>query len=287
MNSSKVLSRTQLKAVLQTIKKLYPPQYADSAWDNTGLLIDCSVESLNSTKPKIMLTVDLTSSVAQEAIDKGCNVILTYHPFIFPHWKKLDPWDNSQHQSAIKLIQNSISVYSPHTAVDAANIGVNNWLAYSLVAEHSIIESITAIERVSPVQGEQEHEVGYGRLVKLKQPLPLATIIQQVKKSLNIPHLQVATKNTLDSHMIQSVALCAGSGSSVFKHLKEPVDLYYTGELSHHEILRYREDGKAVILCNHSNTERAYLKDTMYHLLTTHSIECEISDTDVDPLYIV
>ncbi|AAS54723.1 AGR233Wp [Eremothecium gossypii ATCC 10895] len=284
MSLSKALSRAQLQAVLQKVQKLYPVAYADSAWDNTGLLIDCTVES-SAAKPRLLLAVDLTAAVAREAIEKECNMILAYHPFIFPSWKKLDPWANSQHRSAVQLIQHGISVYCPHTAVDAAKGGVNDWLVQTLQGE---VETCTAIERVTPLQGEEEHEVGYGRLVHFREPLSLAQIVQHVKRALGVAHVQISTAKAPEDHLIQNVALCAGSGSGVFKGVSPgDVDLYYTGELSHHEILRYREAGKAVIVCNHSNTERGYLRDVMYKHIQELGVECHVSAADVDPLQVM
>ncbi|CDO91728.1 unnamed protein product [Kluyveromyces dobzhanskii CBS 2104] len=284
---SRALTRTQLKSVIKTISRLYPESYADSAWDNTGLLIDCSVEGEHSdakVQPKVLLTIDLTESVAKEALDNKCNLIVAYHPFIFPSWKKLAPHSNPQHASAIKLIQNEISVYSPHTAIDAAKNGVNDWLVSSLGGN---VASNKAIERVNPTQGEEEYEVGYGRVVELIEPLSLNDIISNVKATLGISHVQVATKSELSDHKIKKVSLCAGSGSGVFKGLREDVDLYYTGELSHHEVLKYKESGKAVIVCNHSNTERGFIRKVMHPALVEQGIDCIVSRTDIDPLQVV
>lgn len=291
---SRALTRSQLKAVVDAIVKHYPASYADSSWDNTGLLIDCSVtenpEKKNITPPLVLLTVDLTSSVAQEAIDRGCNTILAYHPFIFPSWKNLSPHKNPQHASAIKLIQQGISVYCPHTAVDAAKGGVNDWLSYGLVAhDRSIIASNETIEPIKggPVNDEEDTEVGYGRVVKLVQPLTLEQIVRNVKKSLRITHVQVASHHDVSKHPIKTIALCAGSGSGVFRSVKEDVDLYYSGELSHHEILKYKEMGKSVIVCNHSNTERGYLRDEMSKILQKEGVECIVSEKDEDPLQVM
>ncbi|SCV04622.1 LAME_0H19900g1_1 [Lachancea meyersii CBS 8951] len=284
---SRAISRSQLNVLIKEITKLYPSSYADSGWDNTGLLIDCSVAQSSVQRPKVLLTIDLTAAVAQEAVNHGCNLILAYHPFIFPSWKKISPWSNPQHQSAIKLIQHGISVYCPHTAVDAAKSGVNAWLASSLVHDMSLIESSVSIEKVTPVQGEQDFEVGYGRVVQLKNQIPLKTVIESLKGSLGIQTVQCAVKEGLDAFQVQSVALCAGSGSGVFKNLKEDVDLYLTGEMSHHEILRLREMGKAVIVCNHSNTERGFLKSVMLEQLEKAGIGCVVSAEDCDPLIYV
>jgi len=86
----------------------------------------------------------------------------------------------------------------------------------------------------------------------------------------NPPSMMVATpQGTADpgSQSITSIAICAGSGGSVFSKLKEPVDLLLTGELTHHEALATIEQGKSVICVNHSNSERAYLGAVMKGLL--------------------
>ncbi|AQZ16841.1 NIF3 (YGL221C) [Zygosaccharomyces parabailii] len=289
---SRALSRSQLQRVVKAITKYYPPSYADSSWDNTGLLIDCSVDQTSTNvEPKVLLTVDLTASVVQEAVDKHCNAILAYHPFIFPSWKNLNPHKNPQHKSAIRLIQEGISVYCPHTAVDAAKDGVNDWLVYGVAGRdwYGVVSNVV-IEPIKGncINGEEPSEVGYGRLVTLATPLTLQQIVDNIKKALGIDYVQVASPNeNFDKHIIRRIALCAGSGSGVFKSLHEEVDLYYTGELSHHEILRYRESGKAVIVCNHSNTERGFLKEEMSKRLSKQGIRNVVSEMDADPLRVV
>lgn len=288
---SRALSRHQLERFVKAVTKYYPLAYADNSWDNTGLLIDCSVDKKSSEEPKVLLTVDLTARVVQEAIDKGCNTILSYHPFIFPSWKRLNPHSNPQHKSAITLIQEGISVYCPHTAVDAAKGGVNDWLAYGLASHdlYKVVSNVVLEPIKGPcISGEEPSEVGYGRLVTLAAPFTLAQIVENIKKSLGIRYVQVATlSKDHQNHHIRRVALCAGSGSSVFKSLKEDVDLYVSGELGHHEVLRYTEAGKAVIVCNHSNTERGFLRDEFSKQLKHEGIENIVSETDSDPLQVV
>ena len=168
---SRAITRAQLDKVVRSITKFYPQKYADKSWDNTGLLIDCSTAQATSadanSKTKILLTVDLTKSVAQEAMDADCNVIIAYHPFIFPSWNRLNPLTNPQHETAIKLIQSGISVYCPHTAVDAARGGVNDWLVKGLNGGEDVAKSY-ALETVS---GENDDLVGYGRFVEFNNCL--------------------------------------------------------------------------------------------------------------------
>ncbi|SMN18062.1 similar to Saccharomyces cerevisiae YGL221C NIF3 Protein of unknown function, similar to Listeria monocytogenes major sigma factor (rpoD gene product) [Maudiozyma saulgeensis] len=291
---SKAITRSQLQKVVSSITKLYPAELADSAWDNTGLLIDCSNSEQTSTVtvPKILLTVDLTQTVTQEAIDKKCNIIIAYHPFIFPSFKNIAPTKNPQHKSLLKLIQNNISVYSPHTAVDAAKGGVNDWLVDGLIQFKSdLIAKNVAIERTKAYPGEDN--IGYGRLVSFNgEGIKLSDMVSNIKENLQIPHIQITSNyETNKDKMIKTVALCAGSGSGVFKSLsqseQDSVDLYYTGELSHHEVLRLKELGKIVITCNHSNTERGYLAAVMQKKLSEDGLSVQVSEQDHDPLLVI
>jgi putative NIF3 family GTP cyclohydrolase 1 type 2 len=94
--------------------------------------------------------------------------------------------------------------------------------------------------------------------------------------------------------MVRTVALCAGSGASVFKALLNDVDVLFTGELSHHEVLAAVAKGQHVILCGHTNTERGFLSTLQRALqrkldedTLVGDIEVIISKQDQDPLKIV
>ena len=86
---------------------------------------------------------------------------------------------------------------------------------------------------------------------------------------------------------VTSIAVCAGSGSSVLKKVK--ADVYLTGEMSHHDVLDAVHNGTHVILCDHSNTERGYLGVFACKLqgLLDDKIEILLSKTDRDPLEIL
>ena len=83
------------------------------------------------------------------------------------------------------------------------------------------------------------------------------------------------------------MAVCAGSGGSVLKGVD--ADLYVTGELSHHEVLHAVESGRSVILCEHSNSERGFLK-TLMPLMKEwfkEDVFVDVSVKDKDPLTVV
>lgn len=111
-----------------------------------------------------------------------------------------------------------------------------------------------------------------------------------MKTLTGLKHIRLALANnkTLDSP-IKSIAVCAGSGSSVFTHAKD-VDLQLTGELSHHAVLDAIHRGTTIILCDHTNTERGFFKNVKEHFATIwneNQVKLILSERDRDPLEIV
>jgi putative NIF3 family GTP cyclohydrolase 1 type 2 len=109
-----------------------------------------------------------------------------------------------------------------------------------------------------------------GRVIRFAEPIALTSIIDRIGLGLGSPTafpVAIPQGKQASEISIRSVALCAGSGGSLFGELEKngetDVDLYFTGELSHHEALAAIEKGKCVICLFHSNTERGFLHSVM------------------------
>ena len=123
----------------------------------------------------------------------------------------------------------------------------------------------------------------------LSQPRPLSRLVETVKEHLKLPHVRLATPHGRgENPVVKTVATCAGSGGSVLSGVQS--DVYLTGEMSHHEVLEACSRGTAVILCEHSNTERGYLQLVYKKQLETalgQCVEVVIAHSDRDPLQVV
>ncbi|XP_074659972.1 uncharacterized protein LOC141912582 [Tubulanus polymorphus] len=127
-----------LKEVVNCLET-YAPSSLSEDWDNVGLLVEPSAPH---TVRKMLLTNDLTEPVLDEAISAKCDMILSYHPPIFAPLKRLTQ-SSVKERIIVKCIENRLAVYSPHTAYDALDKGVNKWLisAFSVKSSRPIKQS--------------------------------------------------------------------------------------------------------------------------------------------------
>lgn len=263
------MSVRRVQLLTRAIQALYPKDLADSSWDNTGLLVDATLgPDKTHEKLRLLMSIDLTAKVCDEAIERDVDMVLAYHPLIFRGLKQLSPQDPQQ-KSILRLVTQGISVYSPHTAVDAARYGVTDWLASAFGPN----VKISLLNENS----------GMGRRVDLQQELPLEECVRRVKSHLNLSTVQLV--RPVSPKKIMSIGICAGSGSSVLRGCD--ADLWFTGELGHHEMLYLRESGVAAIVCGHSNTERGFLpilRQQLLNQLGEEKAEIDIAKEDYDPI---
>ncbi|CCW60457.1 unnamed protein product [Phytomonas sp. EM1] len=266
--------------VAAAMGKIAPLALADSSWDNVGIL----VESPNSNQSNVvMLTIDLTPQVMEECVRKNVEVIIAYHPPIFRPIARLLLGDPKTH-IILRSVREGMSIYSPHTSLDACQGGINDWLMLSAVGNVEKMVPIVA----KALEGADNVETGYGRVATLTTALRLSQLVKNLKERLNIPTVRVALPDGWSrDHPINSIAVCAGSGSSVFSGLKHHVDVLLTGEMGHHDVLAANAAGRAVILCEHTNTERGYLREVLFSKLQQElgsEINLCVSQEDHDPL---
>lgn len=135
-----------------------------------------------------------------------------------------------------------------------------------------------------------EFHQGAGRLIELKTKRTIGNVVENVKNLLGLKYVRLALANgtSVDS-TVKTIAVCAGSGATVFAKLKR-VDVELTGELPHHAVLDAIHRGTSVILCDHTNTERGFLrliKKRFDENFGVDQLTTFVSERDRDPLEIV
>lgn len=145
----------EVSKVVQYLRNFAPIRLAES-WDNVGLLVEpVSKKRLVS---KILLTIDLTEKVLDEAIRLDAPFIVAYHPPIFTAMKKLTS-QTVKERIAVKAIENGIAIYSPHTTYDSLHGGVNDWLACAVTTSIPSSSSSSSSSTAAVLTQQGEHTV--------------------------------------------------------------------------------------------------------------------------------
>ncbi|KAG1747698.1 NGG1p interacting factor 3 [Suillus lakei] len=215
-----------VKSVCKALERIAPLRLAEP-WDKVGLIIESPVP--RSDAKRVVLTIDLTTAVLEETLQVPTALVVAYHPPLFQPITSLT-LTNPLQASLLKLSAAGTSVFCPHTSLDATWGGINDWLAEGVMG-------------------------GAGRIVTLDEPIPIEELVQRVKKHLSLSQVDVG--RPLAQKSVKSVAICAGAGGTLLSGVD--ADVYFTGEMQHHEVLGAVAKGRYVILCGHTNTERGYL----------------------------
>lgn len=230
----------QLRRVVAALERIAPPELAEP-WDNVGLLV---APRRAPEVRRILLAIDLTLPVVAESVQRRCELVVAYHPPLFDPLRSLAP-GAPRVDVLLAALEARLAIWSPHTALDAVDGGVNDWLAEALGPGQR--EPLQV--RATDVAG-----TGLGRRVVLARSAPLGAVAARVQRWLRVRHLQVGAAGR---HPVRTAAVCAGAGGSVVAGAD--ADLVLTGELRHHDVLDFVARGVHVILAGHSHTERGYL----------------------------
>jgi dinuclear metal center YbgI/SA1388 family protein len=258
------------ETILSALEKLAPLRFAES-WDNVGLLVD---PGKRVEFERALITVDLTDLVLEEALTLGADFIIAYHPPIFAGLQRLR-FSVARERVVLRAVREGLTIYSPHTALDAVPGGMGEWLARAV-----------GPGRITPiVPHPTEAQAGAGRMVRLDRPVSIERAVTMVKAHLQLPQLRLSTAEQLGP--LTTVAFCPGAGGSVFERVAH-ADLFITGELRHHDIVDRTARGSCVILTDHTNTERGYMQHLAQDVVRRcPGLAVSVSGADRDPLVIV
>lgn len=256
---------------LETIKLIsifneISPEGLSESWDHSGIQISLGSKSI----AKILVSLDMTFDVVNEAINNQVDLIVTHHPLIFKEINRIDS-NNFTEDLIIKLIQAHINVYAMHTSFDKVNDGNNDRLAKLL--------NLRDLSILKPDEGEKESGLGrIGHLVGLKT---FDEVVALVKERLSI----YAPMNCVGNPkaLISKVGICTGSGGSMIAQaIKMDCDVLITGDVNYHDALLAKEMGLSVIDAGHYHTEKIFVKNVADQLKNRLQNKVEILESQVD-----
>ncbi|MEG2452766.1 MAG: Nif3-like dinuclear metal center hexameric protein [Clostridium sp.] len=231
--------------VIKILNELAPISMA-CEWDNPGLLVGRNDKEVKA----ILLALDVTDSVIDEAIKMGAGMIVSHHPLIFKPIKKIND-GNFIGKRLIKLIQHDISCYAMHTNFDAAPGCMADLAANCLELKE---------QKVLEVMGTDEVEYGIGKYGYLEDKMTLQELANRVKEVYHIPFVTIyGDVNCIKQ--IEKVAICPGSGSSTMKEaLNSGAEVYISGDIGHHDGIDAVANGMAVIDAGHYGIEHIFME---------------------------
>ncbi len=217
------------------MNELAPVKYAES-WDNPGLLLGHLAQHVH----KIMVALDLSPEVAEQAIEQECDIIITHHPYYFSLPKTLAVTDTKM-EVLYELIKHDIALYAAHTNLDAAKGGVNDVLAARL-----------GLDEVTEIPRKDCPEQGLARIGVLDEPMALKDFAAKVRDDLGAEHLTYAGGD----EPVYKVAVVGGSGADFMEDaLAAGADTLVTGDLKYHVAQKALNLGLNVVDGTHQLTE--------------------------------
>ena len=214
----------KIKEVLSALERFAPLPLQES-WDNAGLQVGLTETEVSGA----LLCLDVNEKMVDEAIQKGCNLIVSHHPLLFRGLKTISDLTDVQ-RTVMKAIVNGICVVSMHTNMDNAKGGVNFKIAEKLGLCDVQFFASKSVDGI---------EAGSGVIGTLASPMASDDFVIAVKKAFDV---ECAMCNELLRHPIQKVAICGGAGDFLLDEaLKAGADAFITGEMHYHQYFGYEQ----------------------------------------------
>ena len=248
-----------VEAVGALIEQLAPVSLAMD-FDHVGLMVGDSQASVN----KVLVALDLTDAIIEEAIRKKADLIISHHPFLFePVFSVTDKTPKGR--MITKLIKNNIAYYAAHTNMDIANGGINDYLCALL--------QLKEVDVLEPTSAEN----GLGRMGVLEKSMDQDSFLRYVKECLGCARLLFSG----GKEQIQRVAVCSGSGTSLAERaMALGADALITADMKYSAAQALEGEDFLLVDCGHYGTERFFCNIVSELLKDKVAVEIAEADTD-------
>lgn len=245
------------------LDRFAPPRLAEE-WDNVGLLVGDAGGEVR----RVMTCLTVTPTTAAEAVERRVDLLVTHHPMPFRPLKRLTA-ETTVGRLLLELIAARIAVYSPHTAFDSAEQGINQQLAEGL-----------ALKDIAPLIADEEGQ-GTGRFGRLDSTL--GELAGALKQFLGIERAQIVGES---QQPVASVAVACGAAGELLDAARAAgCDAMVLGETHLHTCLEAEAAGVGLVLPGHFASER-FAVERLADVLAAEFPQLEIwpSRTERDPL---
>lgn len=257
--------KMNLVSEIYTYIDSFAPFSTQEKWDNSGLLTG----SMNKKVSKVLVTLDITNEVADEAAEIGTELIIAHHPVIFKPLYSL-----SENEPSCKLLKSGISAICVHTPYDVAEGGMSD-----------ILMELTGFEKtegILEITGQNYKTYGFGTIGIASQEYQVDELAKKLKNVLGC----TVVRYTDGGKPIKKAAFCTGSGGNlIIAALNQGADAYITSEVKHDQWLLAKQRGISVFDCGHFHTENIGMIRLCKMLAADFSnIEFVMSEVNKDPV---
>ena len=228
----------KIKEVLSALERFAPLPLQES-WDNAGLQVGLTETEVSGA----LLCLDVNERIVDEAIAKGCNLIVSHHPLLFRGLKTISDLTDVQ-RTVRKALKSDICVVSMHTNMDNAKGGVNFRIAQKLGLQNVAFFAPKSVDGI---------EAGSGVIGELPESQAADDFVLMVKKAFGV---ECAMCNELLRRPIQKVAICGGAGDFLLDDaLKAGADAFITGEMHYHQYFGYEQQIQICVIGHYQSEQ--------------------------------
>lgn len=248
--------------LIRAIEDFAPLDLAEE-WDNSGIQIDMGYHDSDN----VLVALEITDKVIDEAMDIEANCIVTHHPLIFTSTSSIDYRDNSGRYIE-RLIRAGISVYSSHTPFDKAEGGNNDYFG-----------KLLGFEGISHFSDDN----GYLRKADLPEEKFFGDIIKEAAEALGL-NVRLLRAVGDPETKISRVGWCTGSGAEFIQDAAlEGCQLYITGDVKYHDAQLAKGLGISVLDAGHYGTEKCFVENMAEILRKGTALNVIESKIDINP----
>ena len=257
----------KIQQVLDALERFAPLPLQES-WDNAGLQIGLTEAEVSG----VLLCLDVTPQILDEAMARGCNLIVSHHPLLFHGLKQIADGDDVQ-RVVRRALKEDICIVSMHTNMDNARDGVN----WKIAAKLGLTDvAFFAPKTVGDMQG------GSGVVGNLAQPVDARTFINNVKDTFQVACAQC---NELLQRPVRKVAICGGAGDFLLPEaIKAGADAFITGEMHYHVFFGHEQEVQICVI-GHYQSEQ-YTAEVFRDIIGRDcpGVRCCIAETNTNPI---
>lgn len=215
----------------------FAPLSLQESYDNAGLIVGREDDEIH----RVLLTVDVTEEVIEEALEQECDMIVAHHPIIFHALKRFNS-SSYVERCVEQAIRHGIVIYAAHTNLDSAQDGMSWRVAQMLGLEN--------IEVLDPTSYEG---AGFGVVGELSEAVASEDFMRRVMECFSVGALR---HSDIVLPKVRRVAICTGAGGSLIDKARDAAaDIYLTSDLKYNDFMRHE---KSIILADMGHFESEY-----------------------------